>query len=157
MAEPAAQALRAWCRLAEKGDRLARSDGNPVEVEDLIGLAENRRAALGLGEIQRPGIGPRGGWRRRWRVNIDRCRASSTAMVVHFNRLADGSFLPASYRRLDGPAQLSRDRPLLEEATAAFLEAAARMPDAERGAEVRRSDRASMMRDDAALDEVPLS
>ncbi len=130
--EPAAQALRAWCRLAERGIAW-RSDGDPVEVEDLIGLAQRRRAALGLREIQHPGTGQRGGWRRRWRINIDRCRASSTAMVVHFNRLADGSFLPASYRRLDGPAQLSRDRPLLEEATAAFLEAAARMPDAERG------------------------
>jgi hypothetical protein len=48
-------------------------------------------------------------------------------MVVHFNRLADGSFLPASYRRLDGPAQISRDQPLLAEAVAVFLAAAAGM------------------------------
>ena len=124
--EPAAQALRAWCRLAERGIAW-RSDGDPVEVEDLIGLAQRRRAALGLREIQHPGTGQRGGWRRRWRINIDRCRATSTTMVVHFNRLADGSFLPASYRRLDGPSQMPSDRALLEEAIAVFLETAARM------------------------------
>jgi hypothetical protein len=48
-------------------------------------------------------------------------------MVVHFNRLADGSFLPASYRRLGDPGEAPGDRLLLEEATAAFLEAAARL------------------------------
>ena len=48
-------------------------------------------------------------------------------MVVHFNRLADGSFLPASYRRLGEAGAAPGDRLLLEEATAAFLEAAARL------------------------------
>jgi len=123
--EPAAQALRAWCRLAERGIAW-RPDGDPVETEDLIALAGRRRAALGLTQIPRQDGGKRGGG-RRWRINIDRCRATSTAMVVHFNRLADGSFLPASYRRLDGPAQISRDQPLLAEAVAVFLAAAAGM------------------------------
>lgn len=154
--EPAAQALRAWCRLAERGIAW-RPDSNPVAVEDLIGLAEHRRAALGLRAIQPLGIGQRSsGWRRRWRINIDRCRATSTAMVVHFNRLADGSFLPASYRRLDGAAEMPYDRPLLEEAMAVFLEAAARLSDCE-GAANYGSDRASVTRAHTALDEAPIS
>ncbi len=152
--EPAAQALRAWRRLAERGIAW-RPDGDPVEVEDLAGLAQRRRAALGLPDIQHPGPGPRGGWRRRWRINIDRCRATSAAMVVHFNRLADGSFLPASYRRLDGPAEMPHDRALLEEAMAVFLEAAARRRDLDSGA-YRGPDRPppSAAR---SLDEQPLS
>ena len=154
--EPAAQALRAWCRLAERGIAW-RPDGDPVAVEDLISLAEHRRAALGLRAIQPLGIGQRSGWRRRWRINIDRCRATSTAMVVHFNRLADGSFLPASYRRLDGPAEMPYDRPLLEEAMAVFLEAAARVSDFEGGGAHRGSDRASVTRAHTALDEAPIS
>ena len=156
MGEPAAQALRAWCRLAERGIAW-RSDGDPVEVEDLVGLAQHRRAALGLQEIQHLRIGQRGGWRRRWRINIDRCRATSTAMVVHFNRLADGSFLPASYRRLDGPARMPHDRPLLEEAMAVFLDAAARMSAFEGAAAHRGSDRAAASHGHAALDEAPIS
>jgi transcriptional regulator with XRE-family HTH domain len=156
VAEPAAQALRAWCRLAERGIAW-RSDGDPVEVEDLIGLAQHRRAALGLREGAQLGIGRRGGWRRRWRINIDRCRATSTAMVVHFNRLADGSFLPASYRRLDGPARMPHDRPLLEEAMAVFLEAAASMSDFEGGAAHRGSDRAASSHGRGALDEAPIA
>jgi transcriptional regulator with XRE-family HTH domain len=130
--EPAAQALRAWCRLAERGIAW-RPDGDPVEAEDLIALAGRRRAALRMIQIPRQDGGKRGGGRPRWRINIDRCRATSTAMVVHFNRLADGSFLPASYRRLDGPTQMSRDRPLLAEAAAVFLAAAALGAESARG------------------------
>lgn len=121
--EPAAQALKAWRRLAERGIAW-RPDGEPVEAEDLRAIAEHRRAELA--EMLRRNGGPRGPWRRRWRINIERCRATSPAMVVHFNRLADGSFLPASYRRLEEAAEGAGDRSLLEEATAAFLDVAAR-------------------------------
>ena len=58
--EPAAQALRAWCRLAERGIAW-RPDGDPVETEDLIALAGRRRAALGLPRIPRQDGGKRGG------------------------------------------------------------------------------------------------
>jgi hypothetical protein len=122
--EPAAQALRAWRRLAEQGIAW-RPDSDPVEVEDPLAVAAHRRAALGLAVLLRPISGQRG-WRRRWRINIERRRATSSAMVVHFNRLGDGSFLPASYRRLGEPGETFADRLLLEEATAAFLEVAAR-------------------------------
>ena len=124
--EPAAQALRAWRRLAEQGIAW-RPDSEPVEVEDPVAVAEHRRAALGLEVLLHPVSGQRGGWRRRWRINIERRRATSPAMVVHFYRLADGSFLPASYRRLGGLGEAPGDRLLLEEATAAFLEAAVRV------------------------------
>ena len=83
-------------------------------------------------------------------------------MVVHFNRLADGSFLPASYRRLDGPARMLQDRPLLEEAMAVFLDTAARMADFEGEAADRGSERAAATPGHAtpghaALDEAPIS
>ena len=81
----------------------------------------------------------------------------NTAMVVHFNRLADGSYLPASYRRLDGPAEMAYDRPLLEEAMAVFLEAAARMSDLEGPAAHRGSDRDSVTHGHRELDEAPIS
>src|SRR5262249_49039019 len=124
--EPAAQALRAWCRLAERGVAW-RPDGEPVEREDLAALADRRRADLGVPEIVLRSKEQRNAWRRSWHVNIDRWRATSAVMVVHFNRLADGGFLPASYRRLDGDADFQRDRPLLEGAIAAFLEAATKV------------------------------
>ncbi len=130
-AEPAAQALRAWCRLAERGFAW-RPDEIAVEIEDPAGLAETRRRALaldgvgsGLGAAVRKGA-------RRWRVNVERCRATSGDMVVHFNRLADGSFLPASYRRLDRLADPKKDRFLIAQALASFLRAA-RRGDAARG------------------------
>src|SRR5262245_18073767 len=123
--EPAAQALRAWCRLAERGIAW-RPDGEPLEREDLAGLAERRRVELGLAEILLRSQVERSARRRSWHVNIDRCRATCPAMVVHFNRLADGGFIPASYRRLDGPSDFACDRPLLEGSIAVFLEAAAR-------------------------------
>ena len=154
--EPAAQALRAWCRLSERGIAW-RPDGDPVELEDLVGLAYHRRAALGLADIASRGIGPRGGSGRRWRINVDRCRATNPVMVVHFNRLADGSFLPASYRRLDGPAEMLHDRPLLEEAAAAFLEAAARRHGVEAGRPRDGLDGAPASRHRAALEEAPVS
>src|SRR5262249_14759647 len=123
--EPAAQALKAWRRLAERGIAW-RPDGDPVEAEELVPFAARRRAALEPTENLRRHAVLRAGGRRRGRINIERCGATSQVMVVHFNRLADGSFLPASYRRLEGLAEPEADRPLLEEATAAFLDVAAR-------------------------------
>ena len=151
--EPAAQALRAWCLLAERGVAW-RPDGEPVEDEDLFDLADRRRAALGLTAIPRHDAGKRSREHRRWRINIGRCRATSTTMVVHFNRLADGSFLPASFRRLDGPAQMPRDRPLLQEAMAVFLAAAAGMAAPGPGAALDR-DPAPPSPSPGAFEEVP--
>ena len=121
VAEPAAQALRAWRRLAESGFAW-RPDSQPVEVENLVALIEYRRAALGLTEILRLSAGQRD--ELRWRVNIARCRATCPTMVVYFDRLTDGSFLPASYRRLRGPDKIGQSQ--LQEVTIAFLDAIAK-------------------------------
>jgi Predicted transcriptional regulator len=152
--EPAAQALRAWCRLAERGVAW-RPDGEPVEDEDLFDLADRRRAALALTAIARQDMGKRGREHLRWRINIGRCRATSTTMVVHFNRLADGSFLPASYRRLDGPAEMPRDRPLLQEAMAVFLAAVAGMAAPGLGAAADRDPAAQSPSPGGGFEEVP--
>jgi len=122
VAEPAAQALLAWCRMAERGMAWRPGD-NAVELEDLVEIARRWHLALRLDESSYR-IRAQGGPRRRWRVNLRRCRAVSKSMVVTFSRLADGSFAPASYRPLDGPADLRRDRILIEEAVAAFADIA---------------------------------
>ena len=77
-------------------------------------------------------------------------------MVVHFNRLADGSFLPASYRRLDGPAEFARDRALIEEGMAAFLDLAARTKDLEPLPAKRRPRRAMDLQRQGELEQVPI-
>ena len=137
VAEPAAQALSAWRRLAERGIAW-RPDGAPAEAEDLAVIAQLRRQALGLPEMQRRRAALATGRRRRWRVNIERCRVTSPVIVLHFNRMADGSFLPASYRRLDRPADHRQDRPLLDEAILAFFDAVSKARSAEM---LRRVDR----------------
>ena len=121
--EPAAQALRAWRRLAEHG--LAwRPDGDPLESEDLSTLARQRQQAMGLdGMIKR--VAGRGGPKKRWRVNLKRRRAMAGPICVMFNTLANGGFCPASYRRQDSPSNRLRDSELIEEAIVAFAEAVA--------------------------------
>jgi transcriptional regulator with XRE-family HTH domain len=121
--EPAAQALRAWCRLAERG--LAwRPDGDPIDSEDLGALARRRQQAIGLdGMIRR--VAARGGPKRRWRINLKRRRAMAGPVCVMFNMLANGGFCPASYRRQDCPANRARDAEMIEEAVVAFAEAVA--------------------------------
>lgn len=124
VAEPAAQALRAWCRLAERG-LVWRPDGEAIVVEDLALAAAARRRTLGFEEILAR-VAARGGPKRRWRVNIARRRAATQGIVVSFDQLADGSFLPASYCRTDGTADLRRDWPVVEEAIAVFADFLAR-------------------------------
>ena len=120
VAAPAAQALRAWCRLAERG-LVWRPDGEAIVIEDLTLVAAARRRTLGLEEILAR-VAARGGPKRRWRVNIARRRAATQGIVVSFNLLGDGSFLPASYRRTDGRTDLRHDHPVVEEAIAVFVE-----------------------------------
>ena len=124
VAEPAAQALRAWCSLAERGLPW-RPDGEAIVIEDPAVVAAARRRSLDLEEILAR-VAVRGGPKRRWRVNIARRRAATQGIVVSFNLLGDGSFLPASYRRTDGRTDLRHDRPVVEEAIAVFADFVAR-------------------------------
>ena len=121
--EPAAQALHAWCRLAEHG--LAwRPDADPIDGEDLGALARRRQQAIGLeGMIKR--VAARGGPKKRWRINLKRRRAMAGPISVMFNTLANGGFCPASYRRLDHAGDRAEDSALIEEAIVSFAAAVA--------------------------------
>src|SRR4029077_13575143 len=98
--EPAAPALRAWCRLADHGIAW-RPDANAIDDEDPGTLSRRRQQAIGL-EAMIKRVAARGGPKRRWRVNLKRRRAMAGPICVMFNTLPNGGFCPASYRRLDG-------------------------------------------------------
>lgn len=125
--EPAAQALRAWCRLADHGVAW-RPDAAAIDDEDPGTLARRRQQAIGLdGMIKR--VAARGGPKKRWRINLKRRRAMARPICVMFNTLANGGFCPASYRRLDDTADRAGDRAgdhaLIEEAIVCFAAAVA--------------------------------
>jgi hypothetical protein len=121
--EPAAQALRAWCLLAEHGIAW-RPDAETIDGEDLAALARRREQAMGLdGMIKR--VAARGGPGKRWRINLKRRRAVCGPLSVMFNSLAHGGFCPASIRRLDGAPDRAKDSALIEEAIVCFAAAVA--------------------------------
>jgi len=121
--EPAAQALRAWCRLAEHGIAW-RPDSEAIDIEDAVTVARRRQQAIGIeGMIKR--VNARGGPKKRWRVNLKRRRAMAGSMAVMFNTLANGGFCPASYRRSEESADTQSDAALIEEATVCFAAAVA--------------------------------
>jgi transcriptional regulator with XRE-family HTH domain len=121
--QPAAEALRAWRRLADLGVAW-RPDCEAIAIADAAELARRWPAAAELhGILAR--VAARGGPTQRWRVSLGRRRAASDSLIVTFNALADGGFAPASYRRLDGPLDRERDWPLIEEAVTAFADAVA--------------------------------
>jgi transcriptional regulator with XRE-family HTH domain len=121
--EPAAQALRAWCKLAEHGISW-RPDSAPIDIEDPAAVAWRRQQAIGL-EGMAKRVAARGGPKRRWRINLKRRRATAGDVSVMFNTLANGGFCPASYRRPDGLADPVGAAALIEEATLSFAAAVA--------------------------------
>jgi transcriptional regulator with XRE-family HTH domain len=121
--QPAAEALRAWQRLADLG--LAwRPDSEAIMTAEAAELARRPPLAADLdGMLAR--VAARGGPTRRWRVSLGRRRAAADKLVVTFNALPGGGFAPASYRRLDGQLDRDQDWPLIEEAVVAFADAVA--------------------------------
>jgi transcriptional regulator with XRE-family HTH domain len=119
--EPAAQALRAWCRLADHGIAW-RPDADAIDDEDPGTFARRRQQAIGL-EAMIKRVAARGGPKKRWRVNLKRRRAMAGPISVMFNTLANGGFCPASYRRLDATADRAGDQAMIEEAIVCFAAA----------------------------------
>ena len=68
----------------------------------------------------------------------DFCDSKRESVTHRCPMVRYGSFLPASYRRLDRPADHRQDRPLLEEAILAFFDAVSKARSAEM---LRRVDR----------------
>jgi transcriptional regulator with XRE-family HTH domain len=129
--EPAAQALLAWCRLADHGIAW-RPDAAAIDDEDPATLSRRRQQQIGL-EAMIKRVAARGGLKKRWRINLKRRRAMAGPISVMFNTLANGGFCPASYRRLDDIVDLSADKAgaraadqaLIEEAIVSFAAAVA--------------------------------
>jgi transcriptional regulator with XRE-family HTH domain len=120
---PAAQALLAWRRLAERG-----FSWRPDCVEIPFEALSMPDGARGGNQSTARSIDSVAAWSRprlRWRISLNRRCASAGGLAVYFNRIADDCFVPTGYRRLDREADLERDRPLIEEAAAVFTRAAA--------------------------------
>ena len=113
---PAAQALLAWRRLAQRG--LAwRPDC--VEIRFEPGLHQAGESPSRIVET----VTAQGGLRPRWRISLNRRSASAGGLTVYFHRIAPGHFVPVEYRRLDRSENPDRDRASIEEAVAVFARA----------------------------------
>ena len=116
----AEQALRAWMRLHKCG--LAwRPDGVAVGAHDEEAIAVHRQHAIGLDQLLQK-VRARNGPAAPWRVDLRRSCATLGPLKVSFYRLRNGSFAPQSYSRSDGPPDLNRDWPLIEDACACIAE-----------------------------------
>jgi hypothetical protein len=124
---PAEQALYAWLRLHRLG--LAwRPDGLPIGEDEPEELAEQiaryREHAIGLDTVLQK-VTARGGPAVPWRVDLKSRRAVLGPVRVSFYRLPNGGFSPNSYSRSDGPPDLERDMPMIEDAYACIARALA--------------------------------
>jgi hypothetical protein len=118
---PAEQALRAWLRLHH---RALAWKPNEVTVadDDEATIARHREHAMGLDNLLQK-VKARGGPAAPWQVDLERCRATLGPLQVSFYKLCNGGFSPQSYRRADGPTDLQRDWPLIEDAYACIAQA----------------------------------
>ena len=121
---PAEQALRAWLRLHERG-MAWRPDAVAIAGDDARTIARHREHAIELDALLQR-VKARGGPAAPWQVDLDRCRATLGPLHVSFYKLRNGGFSPQSYRRSDGPADMQRDWPLIEDAFACIADAFAK-------------------------------
>ena len=118
---PAEQSLRAWLRLHERG--LAwRPDGEAIATGDDAMIARHREHSVELDELLKR-VDSRGGPAAPWQVDLERGRAMLGPLQVSFYKLRNGGFSPQSYRRTDGPVDMQRDWPLIEDAYACIARA----------------------------------
>ncbi len=118
----AAELVKAWRQLHD-----ARIPWGPdlesiwYGEDDQIRLHQDHDTALAALLLR---VAKRGGPSAPWRVNLRERRATlDSKLVVSFYRLLSGGFSLAFYRRSDMPHDLHRDRPLIEDAVAAFAAA----------------------------------
>jgi hypothetical protein len=128
---PAEQALRAWAQLHRAGWAW-RPDHQLLPGEDRNVQAARRVAAHAVSDtLER--VRRRGGATALWDVDFARQRATLGERQLHFVLLADGGFVPQSYRPgqgagvpLAGDADLALDAALLEDGVACIAQALAR-------------------------------
>ena len=128
MARPAEAALLAWDRLASVGlawrpDGVALGETDRATIADQI--ARFRHHALDLRDLL-DRVTRRGGPNPEWRVDLKKNEARLGPVRVHFYRLVDDGFSPASYSRSDRHPDPERDATLLEDAYASIAAAIAR-------------------------------
>lgn len=111
---PAEQALRAWLALHRYGLPWAPGSIDPVGG-DPDQVATHRAHAIQLDALLRK-VEERGGPAAPWEVDLNRRRATLGPLEISFYRLKNGGFSPQFFRRKDGPSDLERDRPLIEDA-----------------------------------------
>jgi hypothetical protein len=122
---PAQAALRAWRELHSR--HLAwKPDSISVFENDQAQLERARQHAQEIAHIIKL-VEERGGTRDPWSVNMTKCLATFGPFEVGFYKLANGGFSFSSYRRLDGPPDLKRDQPYLEDAAYAISKAFSRI------------------------------
>jgi len=121
MPGPAEQALRAWCALHRFGLPWS-PDSVDLAQQDPEQIAKHRQHAIDLDALLTK-VAERGGPAAPWQVDLNQCRAKLGPLEVSFYRLSNGGFSPQSYRRKDGPADLQRDWPLIEDACAHIAQA----------------------------------
>jgi hypothetical protein len=131
---PGAKALLAGHRLTKPG-----LGGHPEEIsnckEELSSRAPCHELQTGLAKFA-DDVTARAGSTLHWHVS--RRRAATHEIEANFNRLANGLFGPAGYRRSDGKTSVDQDRPLVEEPVAALAGAAKLVGDRQRAASVSR-------------------
>jgi hypothetical protein len=113
-----AQALGAWKRLARFGlpwrpDEIMLADLNEDEIAKQSSLHRNH--VVGLDAII-ASVEKRGGPATPWKVDLQKCQASTNFLEIGFYRMPNGGFSPSNYRRKDGPPNLERDKALIEDA-----------------------------------------
>ena len=116
MPSPAEQALRAWFALHRTGLPWS-PDSVDLAQLDPVQIAIHRAHTIDLEAIIEK-VANRGGPAAPWQVDLAQYRAKLGPLEVSFYRLPNGGFAPQSYRRKDGPADLQRDWPLIEDAFA---------------------------------------
>lgn len=116
MPGPAEQALRAWFTLHRMGLPWS-PDSVDLAQLDPVQIAIHRAHTIDLEAIIEK-VANRGGPAAPWQVELAQYRAKLGPLEVSFYRMPNGGFAPQSYRRKDGPADLQRDWPLIEDAFA---------------------------------------